>query len=50
MVDAHFNVKPIGTEYWKNRQKVMEAIFRAVEKNGEVQFVTTFYPQPMKKK
>jgi hypothetical protein len=48
MVDTHFNVKPIGTEYWNNRQKVMEAIYRAAE-NNQVQFVTTFYPQPIKK-
>jgi hypothetical protein len=47
-VDTHFNVKPIGTEYWNNRQKVMEAIYRAAEKN-QVQFVTTFYPQPLNK-
>lgn len=40
VVDAHFAVRPLGDSYWDNRQKVLEAINRAVEKNGAT-FVTT---------
>ena len=39
VVEAHFNIRPIGDDYWDNRQKVLLAINRAVEKNG-VAFVT----------
>lgn len=34
MVDTHFRLKPIGDEYWDNRQKVMQAIDKAVKKVG----------------
>jgi small conductance mechanosensitive channel len=33
MVDAHFNIPPVGDEYWRNRQQVLLAISRAVKKN-----------------
>ena len=39
VVDCHFKIKPTGNEYWDNRQKVLEAIFRAAKKTG-VQFET----------
>ena len=32
-VDAHFHIPPVGDLYWENRQKVLQAINRAVEKN-----------------
>lgn len=48
MVDTHYNLKPIGTKYWNNREKVMEAIYRAAKKSN-VQFVTTYHPQPLNK-
>lgn len=34
LVQAHFRIRPIGSEYWVNRQRVLEAINRAVVKNG----------------
>jgi small-conductance mechanosensitive channel len=34
MVDTHFRLKPIGDEYWENRQRVLQAIDRAVKKVG----------------
>ena len=34
VVDAHFLIKPIGNEYHENRQRVLEAIYRAVKKTG----------------
>ena len=34
VVDAHFMIKPIGSEYHENRQNVLEAIYRAVKKTG----------------
>ena len=37
VVDCHFTIKPTGNEYWDNRQKVLEAIYRAAKKTG-VQF------------
>jgi small-conductance mechanosensitive channel len=37
MVQAHFRIRPLGSEYWVNRQRVLEAISRAVEKN-DVEF------------
>ncbi|KAI2508160.1 mechanosensitive ion channel [Fragilaria crotonensis] len=40
VVEAHFAIRPLGDGYWDNRQKVLEAISRAVEKN-DVTFVTT---------
>ena len=40
VVEAHFQIRPLGDSYWNNRQKVLEAINRAVVKN-DVQFVTT---------
>lgn len=40
VVEAHFAIRPLGDGYWDNRQKVLEAINRAVEKN-DVTFVTT---------
>jgi small-conductance mechanosensitive channel len=32
-VDAHFEVKPVGNAYWDNRQRVLQAINRAVKIN-----------------
>ena len=34
VVDAHFSIKPTGTEYHDNRQKVLQAIYRAVKRTG----------------
>jgi small-conductance mechanosensitive channel len=34
VVDAHFAIKPTGVEYHDNRQKVLQAIYRAVKKTG----------------
>lgn len=34
VVDAHFDIKPTGSEYHENRQNVLEAIYRAVKKTG----------------
>jgi len=34
VVDTHFRLKPIGTDYWDNRQRVLQAIDRAVKKVG----------------
>ena len=34
VVDCHFMIKPTGNEYWGNRQKILEAIYRAAEKTG----------------
>jgi small-conductance mechanosensitive channel len=34
MVDTHFHLKPIGDEYWENRQRVLQAIDKAVKKVG----------------
>jgi len=39
VVNCHFTIKPTGSEYWDNRQKMLEAIYRAAEKTG-VHFVT----------
>jgi small-conductance mechanosensitive channel len=33
-VDAHFRIKPVGDDYWHNRQRVLQAINRAVRKAG----------------
>jgi small-conductance mechanosensitive channel len=30
VVDAHFEIKPTAPEYWDNRQRVLQAIHRAV--------------------
>ena len=38
MVDAHFMIKPSGSEYYENKQRVLEATYRAVKKTG-VEFV-----------
>ena len=32
-VDVHLRVKPIGDEYWNNRQRILQAIRTAVKKN-----------------
>jgi small-conductance mechanosensitive channel len=32
-VEAHFTIRPIGEGYWTNRQNMLQAIHRAVEKN-----------------
>ena len=32
VVDCHFMIKPTGSEYWDNRQTVLEAIDRAAKK------------------
>jgi len=37
-VVAHFHIKPIGDEYWENRQRFLQAIDMAVKKN-DVSFV-----------
>lgn len=34
MVDTHHNIAPLGDAYWKNRQEVLMAIFRAIKKNN----------------
>mmetsp|Transcript_24374 Transcript_24374/g.40217 ORF Transcript_24374/g.40217 Transcript_24374/m.40217 type:complete len:444 (+) Transcript_24374:18-1349(+) len=34
VVDAHFSIKPTGVAYHDNRQKVLQAIYRAVKKTG----------------
>lgn len=47
IVDVHFNLKPVGAKFCRNRQQVNAAIFRAVQ-NSDLEFVTTFYPQPIK--
>ena len=33
-VDAHFNIRPIGEDYWDNRERVLDAIHRAIKNNG----------------
>lgn len=33
-VNTHFNVNPVGNDYWDSRQRVLMAIQRAVKKNG----------------
>ncbi|KAG7344401.1 mechanosensitive ion channel [Nitzschia inconspicua] len=33
VVDAHFRIKPVGDAYWDNRQRVLQAIDRAVKDN-----------------
>jgi small-conductance mechanosensitive channel len=33
VVDAHFRIKPVGDAYWDNRQRVLQAIDRAVKYN-----------------
>jgi hypothetical protein len=33
VVDAHFRIKPVGDAYWDNRQRVLQAIDRAVKAN-----------------
>jgi small-conductance mechanosensitive channel len=45
----HKQIKPIGQAFQENRQKVLEAIYRAVKKN-KLEFVTAFYPHPMSSK
>lgn len=32
-VDCHFTIKRLGTEYWDNRQHILEAVSRAIAKN-----------------
>lgn len=32
-VDVHLRVRPIGDEYWTNRQRILQAIRKAVKKN-----------------
>jgi small-conductance mechanosensitive channel len=34
MIDTHFRLKPVGDEYWDNRQRVLQAIDKAVKKVG----------------
>jgi small-conductance mechanosensitive channel len=36
LVTTHFNLSPLGEEYWNNRQKVLDAIALASEKNHVV--------------
>jgi small-conductance mechanosensitive channel len=33
ILDAHFRIKPVGDSYHENRQRVLQAIHRAVKKN-----------------
>mmetsp|Transcript_13999 Transcript_13999/g.20681 ORF Transcript_13999/g.20681 Transcript_13999/m.20681 type:complete len:421 (+) Transcript_13999:48-1310(+) len=33
-IDVHFDLPPIGQKYWENRQRVMEAIYRAVKRHN----------------
>lgn len=32
-VNAHFDIKPVGNDYWDNRQRVVVAIQKAVKKH-----------------
>jgi len=32
-VDFHFRIRPVGEQYWDNRQKVLQAIDRAIDKH-----------------
>ena len=32
-VDAHFNIRPIGDNYWKNREEVLLAIHRTAQRH-----------------
>lgn len=34
VVDAHFQIKPVGEAYHENRQRVLVAIDQAVKKNS----------------
>ena len=34
VVDFHFRIKPVGDKYWDNRQRVLQAIDRAVARHG----------------
>lgn len=45
-IDTHFNLKPVGQEFAENKQRVLEAIYRAVKKS-KAEFVTTCYPHAM---
>jgi small-conductance mechanosensitive channel len=40
VIEAHFNIRPVGDEYWANRQRTLQAINRAAKKNA-ITFVTT---------
>jgi small-conductance mechanosensitive channel len=33
IVDTHFQIKPVGDDYWNNRMRVMQAIYAAVKKH-----------------
>lgn len=39
-VDCHFEVKPVGDDYWDNRQRVLLAIQKAVKKH-DMEFAIT---------
>lgn len=39
-VNAHFDIKPVGDEYWENRQRVLMAIRKAV-KQHDMEFAIT---------
>jgi small-conductance mechanosensitive channel len=39
-VNAHFDVKPVGDDYWDNRQRVLLAIKKAVKKH-DMEFAIT---------
>lgn len=39
-VNAHFDIKPVGDDYWNNRQAVLLAIQKAVKKH-DMEFAIT---------
>jgi len=43
IVTTHHNCMPIGQRFWENRQKVNEAIYRAVQEH-KMQFETRVFP------
>jgi small-conductance mechanosensitive channel len=43
MVEAHFNLPPLGSVYWNNRHVCLQAIHRACKKH-DIQLVVGLYP------
>jgi small-conductance mechanosensitive channel len=43
VVEAHFELPPMGDRYWNNRQEYLKAIYRTCKKH-KVEFVTGLYP------
>mmetsp|Transcript_101231 Transcript_101231/g.151657 ORF Transcript_101231/g.151657 Transcript_101231/m.151657 type:complete len:407 (-) Transcript_101231:104-1324(-) len=44
LVEAHFELPPLGNVYWNNRQECLKAIYRTCKKH-DVQFVIGLYPR-----